>query len=67
MLASFLTPAKLHLLDETVVARIEQSLGDELPNKAEFAQEVRKLTPSSMSLTEQFQNSDSFIYIKGIF
>ena len=43
--ASFLIPAKLHLLDETVVARIEQSLGDELPNKAEFAQEVKKLNP----------------------
>ena len=45
LLASFLIPAKLHLLDETVVAKIEQSLGDELPNNTEFAQEVRKLTP----------------------
>ena len=32
LLASFLIPLKLHLLDETVVAKIEQSLGDELPN-----------------------------------
>ena len=38
LLASFLIPAKLHLLDETVVAKIEQSLGDELPDNAEFAQ-----------------------------
>ena len=45
LLASFLIPTKLHLFDETVVAKIEQSLGDELPNNAEFAQEVRKLTP----------------------
>lgn len=44
LLASFLIPSKLHLLDETVVAKIEQSLGDKLPNKAEFGQEVRKLT-----------------------
>ncbi|XP_068762515.1 zinc finger MYM-type protein 1-like [Montipora capricornis] len=36
----FLIPSKLHLLDETVVAKIEQSLGDELPNNAEFGQEV---------------------------
>lgn len=65
--ASFLIPAKLQLLDETVVARIEQSLGDELPNKAEFAQEVKKLNPQFMSLSEQFQNSDSFICIKGMY
>jgi len=39
LLASFLTPSKLHLLDETAVAKIEQSLGDKLPNKAEFGQE----------------------------
>ena len=56
LLASFLIPSKLHLLDETVVAKIEQSLGDELPNNAEFGQEVRKLTPLLMSLSRQFQN-----------
>ena len=56
MLTSFLIPSKLHLLDETVVAKIEQSLGDELPNNAEFGQEVRKLTPLLMSLSRQFQN-----------
>ncbi|XP_074631062.1 uncharacterized protein LOC141889642 [Acropora palmata] len=39
LLASFLIPSKLHLLDETVVAKIEQSLGDELPNNSEFGQE----------------------------
>ena len=33
LLASFLIPSKLHLLDETVVAKIEQSLGDELPKQ----------------------------------
>ena len=43
LLASFLIPSKLHLLDETVVAKIEQSLGDELPNNSEFGQEVRKI------------------------
>lgn len=45
LLASFLIPAKLHLFDETIVVRKEQSLGDELPNKAEFEQDLRKLTP----------------------
>ena len=45
LLASFLIPAKLHLFDETIVVRKEQSLGDELPNKAEFEQELRKLSP----------------------
>ncbi|XP_068689182.1 52 kDa repressor of the inhibitor of the protein kinase-like [Montipora foliosa] len=40
LLASFLIPSKLHLSDETVAAKIEQSLGDELPNNAEFGQEV---------------------------
>ena len=45
LLASFFIPAKLQLLDETDVAKIEQSLGDEVPDDAEFAQEVRKLTP----------------------
>ena len=67
LLASFLIPSKLQLLDETVVAKIEQSLGDELPNNAEFGQEVRKLTPLLMSLSRQFQNYDSFIFIKGKF
>ena len=45
LLASFLIPAKLHLFDETIVVRKEQSPGDELPNKAEFEQDLRKLTP----------------------
>ena len=56
LLASFLIPLKLHLLDETVVAKTEQSLGVELPNNAKFGQEVRKLTPLLMSLGRQFQN-----------
>ena len=56
LLASFLIPSKLHLLDESVVAKIEQSLGDELPNNAEFGQEARKLTPLLMSFSRQFQN-----------
>ena len=55
------------MLDETVVAKIEQSLGDELPNNAEFGQELRKLTPLLMSLSRQFQNYDSFIFSKGTF
>ena len=41
---------------------IKQSLGDELPNNADFAQEVRKLY-----LREQFQRSDSFIFIRYIY
>ena len=57
----------MHLLDETAVAKIEQSLWEELLNNAEFAQEVRKLIAQFMSLSEQFQNSDSFIYMNGIF
>ena len=36
---------QLNLLDETVVAKIEESLGNELPNNTKFAQEVGKLTP----------------------
>ena len=49
-------PSKLHLVDETVVAKIEQSLGDELSNNAAFGQEVKKLTPLLTSLSRQFQN-----------
>lgn len=44
LLASFLIPAKLHLLDETVVVKIEESFRDELPRTADFEQEMRKLT-----------------------
>lgn len=45
LLASYLIPAKLHLLDETIVGKIEESFRDELPRTADFEQEVRKLTP----------------------
>lgn len=45
LLASYLIPAKLHLLDETIVGKIEESFRDELPRTANFEQEVRKLTP----------------------
>lgn len=59
LLASFLIPSKLHLLDATVVTKIEQSLGDKLPKKAEFGQEVRKLTPLLMSLSSRPSLSES--------
>ncbi|XP_068738668.1 52 kDa repressor of the inhibitor of the protein kinase-like [Montipora capricornis] len=54
LLASFLIPSKLHLLDETVVAKIEQSSGDELPNNAEFGQEVLR-----WNMTNNNNNSDA--------
>ena len=67
LLASFIIPAKLLMLDDTVVAKIERTQTSSAKN-TEFAHEVGKLTPSEyMSLSEQFQNSDSFIYIKGIY
>ena len=56
LLASFIIPSKLQMLDETVVAKIEQRLGDELTKNAEFGQQVRKLSPLLMSLSRQFQN-----------
>jgi len=67
LLASFIIPAKLHMLNDTVAAKIERTHTNSAKN-TEFAHEVGKLTPSEfMSLSEQFQNSDSFIHIKGIY
>ena len=45
LLASYLIPAKLHLLNETVIGKVKQSFTDELPRMAEFEQEVLKLIP----------------------
>jgi len=67
LLASFIIPAKLHMLDDTVVAKIERTQTNSAKN-TEFVHDEGKLTPSEfMSLSEQFQNSDSFIHIKGIY
>ena len=52
---SFSNYLRLQVAHETVVAKLEQSLWEKLPNNTEFAQEVKKI--------KKKKKTDSLIYV----